>query len=69
LSISDDSSAATTVWPELTTIRQPIAAMAEKAIEILLRQIRRRDNHPLKVLDHVLDHELIERDSVAPPAA
>jgi LacI family transcriptional regulator len=64
----DDSSAATTVWPELTTVRQPIAAMAEKAIEILLRQIRRRDNNPQKVLDHVHEHELIERDSVAPPA-
>ena len=38
----DDTSAATTVWPELTTIRQPIAAMADSAIDILLRQYPRQ---------------------------
>ena len=64
----DDSSAATTVWPELTTIRQPIAAMADSAIDILLRSIRRREGEGRKPVDHVLAHELVKRDSVAPPA-
>ena len=38
----DDTPTATTVWPELTTVRQPIAAMAGSAIELLLRSIRQR---------------------------
>src|SRR5690606_197853 len=63
----DDTSAATTVWPELTTIRQPISAMADSAVDILLRNIRRKDKSTRTVVDHVVPHELIERDSVAPP--
>jgi LacI family transcriptional regulator len=65
----DDSSAATTVWPELTTVRQPIAAMADAAIDLLLEAVRRRDDDGARVVDQVLGHMLIERDSVAPPLA
>jgi LacI family transcriptional regulator len=64
----DDTSAATTVWPELTTIRQPIAAMAESAIDILLRSVRAKAGESRKVVDHVVAHELVTRDSVAAPA-
>jgi LacI family transcriptional regulator len=64
----DDTSAATTVWPELTTIRQPIAAMADSAVDILMRNIRRKDKSMRTVVDHLVPHELVERDSVAPPA-
>lgn len=63
----DDSSAATTVWPELTTIHQPIAAMANAAIDILLRSIRRRTDSTPVLMDHVLPHRLVVRDSVAAP--
>ena len=31
----DDTALATSVWPELTTVKQPIAAMAEAALELL----------------------------------
>jgi LacI family transcriptional regulator len=65
----DDSSAATTVWPELTTIRQPIAEMADSAIEILLRSLRGKAGEPRKIVDHVVAHELVRRDSVAARAA
>ncbi|WP_254200210.1 MULTISPECIES: LacI family DNA-binding transcriptional regulator [unclassified Lysobacter] len=64
----DDTSAATTVWPELTTIHQPIASMADSAIDILLRSIRRKDKSTRVVVDHVIAHQLVTRDSVAPPA-
>jgi LacI family transcriptional regulator len=64
----DDSSAATTVWPELTTIQQPVASMADSAIDILLRSIRNKDRTTRVVVDHVVAHQLITRDSVAPPA-
>jgi LacI family transcriptional regulator len=66
----DDTASATTVWPELTTVRQPIAAMAATAIELLQRGIRNRKEGDARiVLDHVVPHTLIKRDSVAPPAA
>ena len=64
----DDTSAATTIWPELTTIRQPVSAMADSAIDILLRSIRGRERDTKVVVDHVVAHQLIKRDSVAPPA-
>ncbi|ATD68872.1 MULTISPECIES: LacI family DNA-binding transcriptional regulator [Luteimonas] len=63
----DDSSAATTVWPELTTISQPIAAMANTAIDVLVRGIRRNDATTRVLSDHVIAHRLIVRDSVARP--
>ena len=63
----DNTSAATTVWPELTTIHQPISDMAEAAIEILLRNIRRKDRTTRMAVDHVTPHQLIVRDSVAAP--
>ena len=55
------------MWPELTTIRQPIAAMADSAVDILLRSIRRKDRDIHMVVDHVVAHELVERASVAAP--
>lgn len=64
----DDTSAATTVWPELTTIRQPVAEMADSAIDVLLRSIRRKEGDARKVIDHVVPHQLVKRDSVAAPA-
>ncbi len=63
----DDTSAATTVWPELTTVRQPIAAMADSAIDILVRSIHRKEKDVRMVVDHVVAHELVTRDSVAAP--
>ncbi len=61
----DDTLAATTVWPELTTIHQPISDMAGSAIDILLRNIRRKERSTRMVVDHVAPHQLVIRDSVA----
>ena len=58
---------ATTVWPELTTIHQPIASMANAAVDILLRTIRRPAADATVLRDHVMPHRLIARDSVAVP--
>lgn len=64
----DDTPIATTVWPELTTIRQPIAAMAEIALELVVREIRRhKEGIDFKPLDHLVSHSLIERNSAAAP--
>lgn len=65
----DDTSLATSVWPELTTVRQPIAAMAEAAMELLLVDLRnRRTGTRRSSAERVLDHELIVRESSAPLA-
>nr|WP_298154911.1 LacI family DNA-binding transcriptional regulator [uncultured Pseudoxanthomonas sp.] len=61
----DDTSAATMVWPELTTIHQPIAAMADTAIDILLREIRGSAAAARVVVNHVVPHQLVQRASVA----
>jgi LacI family transcriptional regulator len=41
--------------------------MGESSIELLLRSIRRKDKEARVVVDHVVAHQLIKRDSVAPP--
>jgi len=63
----DDTSAATMVWPELTTIHQPVAEMADSAVDILLREIRRTDSSGRVTVNQVLAHQLITRDSVSRP--
>lgn len=64
----DDTPVATTIWPELTTIRQPTAAMAEAALNLLLARLR--TNRPIdrtKFDEKVLDYELVVRESSGPP--
>lgn len=65
----DDTSLATTVWPELTTVRQPIAAMAETAINLLLATLRSRSSGSGTEEEQILDHMLIVRESSGPPPA
>jgi len=64
----DDTSPAATVWPELTTIRQPIAEMAAAAIELLIAELR-NNGEALGENDRVFRHQLIVRGSSAPPHA
>ena len=64
----DDTALATSVWPELTTVKQPIAAMAEAALELLIADLRvHRSGSTRKFAERVLSHALIVRDSAAPP--
>jgi LacI family transcriptional regulator len=65
----DDTALATTVWPSLTTVRQPIADMARTAVMLLVDMIRRRrDGLTPEPMHQMLDFALIERDSTAPVA-
>lgn len=62
----DDTAIATTLWPELTTVRQPIGEMAMKAVELLFKEMReRKANSKVKPVDVVMHHTLIERQSTA----
>jgi len=64
----DDTALATTVWPELTTIRQPIVEMSRTAVELLVREIKDRKNGKSGPPQHlVLDFDLVRRQSDAPP--
>ncbi|MFG6467745.1 LacI family DNA-binding transcriptional regulator [Roseateles sp. BYS87W] len=61
----DDSPTAGLVWPPLTTVRQPMAAMARAAVEMLVA-VQRPDmagapDDP--ELHKVLPHEIVVRDS------
>ena len=64
----DDTLLATTIWPEITTIRQPIAEMSRRAITVLEERIRARRARGANPCAHLtLDYELIRRDSDAAP--
>jgi LacI family transcriptional regulator len=58
----DDSLVSQVVWPRLTTCRQPIAEMASEAVALLVQ------GAPLSGgMSRQLDHEIIIRESTAPP--
>lgn len=64
----DDSALATTIWPELTTIRQPIADMSREAVTVLIEEIRaRRSGESTPRRRTLLDFTLIRRQSDAHP--
>lgn len=61
----DDAPVATMIWPELTTVRQPVAAMARIAADLIIRMEPRRHGWPERIPRHLLDHTLIVRNSTA----
>ncbi|MEH3158659.1 MAG: LacI family DNA-binding transcriptional regulator [Sphingomonas taxi] len=63
----DDTTLATAIWPELTTIHQPIADMARAAVELLVGTIRRERSRMPDGQERVLDYTLIRRQSDAAP--
>lgn len=66
----DDSALATTIWPELTTIRQPIADMSRQAVTLLADEIRSRRSGERAQHPHALqEFTLIRRQSDGPPKA
>lgn len=68
----DDTALATTIWPELTTVRQPIADMAREAVQSLVRRVRAirdggvdgADSGPEQVR---MEFQLVRRQSDAAP--
>jgi LacI family transcriptional regulator len=65
----DDTEFARSIWPELTTIRQPIADMAKAAMLLLLKKIKgRREGRDEECKQALLEFTLVRRDSDGPPA-
>lgn len=62
----DDTAIAESTWPPLTTVRQPIGDMARKAVIILADSLSSPQLEPMDRLQ-ILDHEIVERGSVAAP--
>lgn len=62
----DDTPGAKVVWPQLTTVRQPIAAMAGAAADMLLTGVTRKEGE--RPPSKLLDFELVVRDSTGPVA-
>jgi LacI family transcriptional regulator len=64
----DDTDFALSIWPELTTIHQPIAEMSRNAVEILVERIRdRRAGGMSKRTVRLMDYTFIRRESDASP--
>lgn len=64
----DDSPIAATVWPALTTVRQPIAAMARAAVELLADELQRRPHAAAAgPAQRLLRYTLVRRESSAAP--
>jgi LacI family transcriptional regulator len=59
----DDSPIASTFWPKLTTVRQPVAELGQAATEILIREIEGGTDRVVRKLEC----EIVVRDSSGPP--
>lgn len=64
----DDTDFAQSIWPELTTIHQPIAEMSRTAVEILVDRIRSKRASKTNSREvRLLDYTFVQRESDAPP--
>ncbi|MBI1687032.1 LacI family DNA-binding transcriptional regulator [Caulobacter hibisci] len=62
----DDTSIAANIWPALTTVHQPIAAMARAAVDLVLEEIRRHRDGTGEPRQLMHPHTLIVRASTGP---
>lgn len=65
----DDTPIAVKIWPTLTTVRQPVARIAERAATLAIQAMRaiQPSETPARMLADYLPYELVERESTAPP--
>lgn len=63
----DDTPIAVKIWPALTTVRQPLALIAEQATEQLIKALRDPlSSEALAPHASYVDFTIVERDSVGP---
>lgn len=58
----DDIPLASQVWPALSTVRQPIEAMAAKAVQLLIAKLREQPGIPVEVM---IRSELVLRETTS----
>lgn len=67
----DDTLIASTMWPALTTVHQPIAEMAEAAVELLVKEIQSDSEGGAskpKQMQKLISHALVTRESASRPS-
>ena len=63
----DDTTIARTIWPQLTTVKQPIDQMSADSVDLLIEAIKADRILGIKLNKRaVLPHSIIERGSTAP---
>lgn len=64
----DDTEMARTIWPELTTIHQPVEQMARSAAALLEQMVKaRRQGRRAGPMHRRLEHKIVTRGSEGPP--
>ena len=61
----DDTTAASTLWPPLTTVHQPVRELAAEALGLLIAEIGARGGKSRVPTETILDHRIIERQSTS----
>lgn len=61
----DDTPAAVTLWPPLTTVHQPVRKLAAEALGLLTAEIAGATPDAQTRREHILEHEIIARQSAA----
>lgn len=62
----DDTPVATTVWPELTTIHQPIGELGSRAVELVVAHAKAlRSGEAFEARHTVMPYQLLTRESTA----
>tara|TARA_R110002072_G_scaffold242564_20_gene401582 strand:+ start:1454 stop:2506 length:1053 start_codon:yes stop_codon:yes gene_type:complete len=65
----DDTDMASSIWPELTTIRQPIREMTAWAVGAITRMIRaKRQGQESPIEEEIMPYTLVRRESDAAPS-
>ena len=65
----DDTDMASSIWPELTTIRQPIREMTAWAVGAITRMIRaKRQGQVSPIEEEIMPYTLVRRESDAAPS-
>jgi LacI family transcriptional regulator len=63
-----DDTIAASLWPSLTTVRQPINDIGATAIDVIVQSLGElRAGREPEYRNHVVPHLLVERESSAPP--
>lgn len=63
-----DDTSASSLWPALTTVRQPISDIASTAVDVLIQTLSDlRAGRESEYHNMVVPHVLVERESAAPP--
>ena len=65
----DDTMAAVTLWPPLTTVDQPVRKLCSEALRVLAAQVSKPAQHPQPSCDRLLEHKIVHRQSEAPPSS